>query len=105
MDNIPDEDFVSNELRLAAELYQQRNRVYGDTYKEFGRLLTALHPSGITLQSETDFNRFGVYMQVLSKIKRYSVNFENGGHVDSLKDLAVYATMLQELDYELNNSI
>ena len=103
MDNVEDEDFVSNELKLAAQLYQQRNRVYGDTYKEFGKLLVALHPSGITLQSEDDFNRFGVYMQVLGKLKRYSVNFETGGHVDSLKDLAVYATMLQELDHEHNN--
>ena len=42
MDNVEDEDFVSNELKLAAQLYQQRNRVYGDTYKEFGKLLVAL---------------------------------------------------------------
>lgn len=97
---MPENSYVGDELRLAAELYDQRNEVYGDTYKEFGDLLHALHPEGITLVTKEDFNRFGVYTQILSKIKRYSVNFMKGGHEDSLTDLAVYANMLKELDYE-----
>jgi hypothetical protein len=39
-----------------------------------------------------------VMTHIVSKLHRYALNFETGGHQDSLKDLAVYAAMLASLD-------
>jgi len=81
-------------------LYRERNAVYGDSYKNYGALGTALFPNGIELKTAEDFARWGVLALIMSKLQRYCVNFDNGGHLDSLQDLAVYAAMLFELDEE-----
>lgn len=93
---------VPEMLRDCAKLYEERNAVYGDNYKHFGTIITGLFPEGcgIELSTEEDWNRFGIIVQIASKLSRYCVNFKNGGHDDSLQDLAVYATMLRELDAE-----
>lgn len=88
----------TDSLRAAADIYEERNKLYGDNYKQFGEWVAKLFPLGVGLLSEEDFNRFGVLTQILSKLGRYCQNFEQGGHDDSLDDLAVYAMMLKELD-------
>jgi hypothetical protein len=88
-------------LRHAASIYEERNKIYGDNYKRFGSIVSLLFPNGLTLENEDDHNRFGVFVQIVSKITRYAECFELGGHIDSLDDTAVYAMMLQELDNEI----
>ena len=85
-------------LKEKAKLYEQRNAMYGDNYKRFGAIMQLLFPGGITLANEDDHNRFGVFVQIVSKVTRYAAQFEVGGHPDSMDDIAVYAMMLQELD-------
>ncbi len=96
--------FVPEALRKAAEIYEERNKLYGDNYKNFGAVWLALFPDGISTTSShaplEDCNRLGVLVQIVSKLTRYCANFGAGGHVDSLDDMAVYAMMLQELDSE-----
>lgn len=87
-------------LEEAAETYRQRREMYGDNYKRFGRIMVELFPNGIELENIADHNRFGIFVQMVYKFTRYSENFLNGGHDDSLLDLSVYATMLRELDAE-----
>ena len=89
---------VPDMLRDAAAIYEERNKLYGDNYKRFGRIMKELFPQGLKLDGHDDFNRYGVFVQVVSKITRYAENFTRGGHADSLDDMAVYAMMLQELD-------
>jgi hypothetical protein len=60
--------------------------------------MKALFPDPLLLTTEQDWNRLGVFVQVLSKVSRYAENFNRGGHDDSLLDMAVYAAMLRELD-------
>jgi hypothetical protein len=91
---------VPEMLRDAAEIYEQRNTVYGDNYKNFGKWVNGLFPHGIMAFGEHDINRLGVLVQILSKLSRYVQNFGDGGHKDSLDDLVVYVMMLQELDNE-----
>lgn len=91
---------VPEMLREAAATYEERNKLYGDNYKSFGIVMASLFPLGIRLLSVDDFNRFGVLVQVVSKLTRYAENFGRGGHDDSLLDLAVYSQMLRELDEE-----
>lgn len=96
--------FVPEQLHKLAELYEQRNALYGDNYKRFGSIMTVLFPEGLTLQSADDWNRIGIFVQKMAKVTRYAANFRNGGHVDSLDDLSVYAQMLQELDAEIRGA-
>ena len=84
-------------LRECAMTYEERNRVYGDNYKKFGHVMQAIFPVGIKLQSAEDHNRFGVFVQCLSKLTRYAESMNRGGHPDSAHDLSVYAAMLREL--------
>jgi hypothetical protein len=92
---------VPDMLRDAAKLYEVRNAFYGDNYKRFGPIMDMLFPNGIELKSSDDFNRFGIFVQVVSKVTRYAEMFTRGGHPDSLDDNAVYSMMLQELDHEM----
>lgn len=92
---------VPDSLRRCAEIYEARNLLYGDNYKRFGAIMQLLFPKGIELVSPSDFNRMGVFVQIVSKVTRYAEQFKNGGHRDSLDDAAVYAQMLAELDEDL----
>ena len=80
-------------LRQSADVFEERGRVYGDAYKNFGHVLMALRPSGFAIRNVEDANRLGVFTQIVSKIVRYANQFEAGGHDDSLLDLATYAAM------------
>jgi len=87
-------------LHGAADLYEQRNALYGDNYKRFGGIMMQLFPNGITLRSIESHNRFHMFTQIVAKVTRYAAQFSAGGHEDSLDDIAVYAMMLKELDAE-----
>ena len=91
---------VPDMLRQSAQTYEERNQLYGDNYKRFGPIMAQLFPNGIELNSDDDHNRFGVFVQIVSKLTRYAENFRVGGHDDSLLDMTVYATMLRELEME-----
>lgn len=84
-------------LMEAANTYEQRNALYGDSYLVFGQVMAAMLPSGIELSGERAFNRFGVLVQCVSKLTRYAANLQAGGHQDSAHDLCVYAAMLESL--------
>lgn len=90
---------VPDFLHSLASIYEQRNSIYGDNYKKFGRIMSTILGER-TFQSAEDFNRFGIFVQMISKITRYAENYDRGGHEDSLDDLCVYAMMLKELDSE-----
>jgi len=85
-------------LRQSADVFEERGRVYGDAYKNFGHVLMALRPNGFAIRNIEDANRLGVLTQIVMKIARYANQFEAGGHDDSLLDLSTYAAMLRELD-------
>ncbi|MCK5025182.1 MAG: hypothetical protein KAS15_01225, partial [Nanoarchaeota archaeon] len=85
-------------LHKAAELFEERDRAYGSSYKQFGKVVLAFFPDGITLKTEDDFTRWGVLNMIFSKMNRYCNNFSEGGHPDSLADMSVYPAMLAEID-------
>ena len=88
---------VPDMLRNAAKIYDERNKMYGDNYKRFGPALNGLM-NGAVLKTPDDFNRFGLLVQIFSKVSRYCNMFDKGGHDDSLDDIAVYVMMLKEID-------
>ena len=81
----------------ASRIYKEKNALYGDNYKRFGPALHSLI-SSVKIDNPDDFNRFALLTQIFSKMSRYCQMFSEGGHDDSLDDLAVYAMMLKELD-------
>ena len=96
---------VPERLRNAANLYEERNKLYKDNYKHFGRIMAALFPEGLTVQSPDDWNRVGLFVQVVGKITRYPAQWKEGGHPDSLDDVSVYSQMLAEVDDEIRNDV
>lgn len=55
-------------LRESAGIYEERNAVYGDTYKHHGTAMAGLFPNGLALHSKDDFNRFGIVNMMVSKL-------------------------------------
>ncbi len=89
---------VVTRIRRHADLFEDRSKVYGDNYVHFGKVMIGMFPDGVTLKSEADFARIGIFIQVMAKTTRYANNFARGGHEDSLDDNSVYSAMLAELD-------
>lgn len=91
---------VPERLRDLGAIYESRASMYGDNYKHFGKVMIGAFPRGLHLQTEDDFARFGIYVQIMSKMTRYAQSF-HCGHSDSLDDAAVYSQMLREVDYDI----
>jgi hypothetical protein len=85
-------------LEEGAELFRQRNAIYGNGHLKVGKIMAALFPEGIKLESSDDHLRFHIFMLAVVKLTRYSENFGKGGHADSVLDLSVYAAMLSSID-------
>ena len=91
---------VADALEEAAKVFRERSALYKDNYKQFGHFTQPLLKS-VELKTADDFTRMGLVVQVLNKVSRYLQQFQEGGHSDSLTDLAVYAMMLKEVDAEV----
>lgn len=91
---------ASEILRAAAALNLSKSEEYGNAPNRFGEVMSAFFPSGIHIEGIADFNRFQIFVQMVVKLTRYRENWVGGGHEDSLRDLAVYAAMLQAYDSE-----
>lgn len=88
---------VPSILREAADTYESRNPVYGDAYKHYGATMMGFFPQGLYISKPDDWNRFGLFSMMVSKMTRIAANLTTGGHRDSSLDLSVYAAMMTEL--------
>lgn len=86
-------------LMDAAELFEKKNKEYGDGYSSFSELMFQLL-GPVELKTVEDFKRFNRIGSIMGKVNRYAKNFSKGGHEDSATDLVVYAAILKELDGE-----
>lgn len=84
-------------LREAAATYEGRNPLYGDAYKHYGATMMGFFPNGMYINEPEDWNRFGLFSMMVSKMTRIAANLATGGHRDSSLDLSVYAAMMTEL--------
>jgi hypothetical protein len=98
-----EEPFVVRELKAKADLFLERNKLYGDNYKRFGAVFSlVMQGQNLDTSNPSDMCRLGILVQIVGKVTRYGENFNRGGHDDSLDDIAVYALMLKELDDDSN---
>lgn len=88
-------------LRMLVELQKGRNTAYAETYKMKGDVMMAMFKGKMpVLDNELDINRYAMLDFIVSKLIRYTQNWEEG-HADSLDDVSVYCTMLNVLDKDL----
>lgn len=88
-------------LSGGAEIFKQRNSVYGNNYLNVGKCFVGLFPEGVQLKTADDFNRFHIFMLAVVKLTRYANNWSVGGHLDSSDDAMVYMAMLSSIDEEI----
>ena len=82
-------------LEAAAATFRERNAVYKDNYIKVGQIMAILFPDGITLKNTADFTKWHLFELMIVKVTR----FVNGDleHHDSIRDIAVYAAMIESL--------
>lgn len=78
-------------------LYKERNAYYGDSFSRWGPVFTALFPDGVRVRTDDDWNRLTCLGHVIDKLVRYTTDFHRP-HQDSIRDLGVYAHILEGLD-------
>lgn len=90
-------------LRECADLFDTRSIQYPrNNWEIVGNIMNILVPEGIELKTENDHERYHIFTWLIGKICRYSQNYNNGGHEDSLKDAIVYAAILKSIDEKIN---
>jgi len=92
----PDEILIE-----AASLHKSKDAEYGAGWRRFGFVIDALFEGKrVKLETPRDHSRFAILVMIAAKLSRYAANWNSGGHADSLRDIAVYAAMLESLDGE-----
>lgn len=95
------QDKVVENLKNLIAIREGKNSDYGEAHKKKGEVIVALFGGIPQFDSAEDLSRYGMLEFIASKMVCYCANFHNGGHADSLDDIAVYTQMLKELDVEL----
>lgn len=90
-------------LSAAQKMHSKKNNEYGSGHIRHGNAMAALFPNGLNLKTPSDFARFALFDLLLVKMVRYSANFAVP-HRDSIKDIIVYAAMLEEANAKATNN-
>jgi hypothetical protein len=86
---------VAEILEEAAQTFRERNAVYRDNAVKVGDLMAVLFPHGVTLRTAKDHRAYHLFELMIVKLTRF-VNSDLR-HQDSIRDLAVYAAMVESL--------
>ena len=91
---------VEQRLLNLSALFARKDAQYGDAHHCVACVLELLL-GDVKLDSVDAKHRYFLLSMIVLKLSRYTNNFNEGGHGDSLDDLAVYAQILRELDANL----
>lgn len=87
-------------LSEGAEVFKRGGGAYKDAYLVYGDVMAALFPEGLNVRTVEDWQRLGVFNQIMTKVTRYAMTLESGGHADSALDISVYGAMLRSITTE-----
>ena len=88
-------------MRLGAETYEKKAAIYGDSYRQIGKVLHAMYPEPPSLDSEEAWVRLGLQVHIITKLVRDGNAFVlEKTLIDNPRDLTVYASMLEEIERE-----
>jgi len=90
---------VATRLADLGKIHDERNAIYGDNYMHIGEMMMGMFPHGMEIRTADEFNRLSLFYHLLGKLSRYARQMPEGGHEDSLDDMAVYAMMLRQFDF------
>jgi hypothetical protein len=79
-------------LEAMLDTFKARNTTYGENYLMLGKVMVALFPNGITLQTEEDHIKFHWVSWFVGKFTRFAAS--GMVHEDSMIDASVYGAML-----------
>ncbi len=82
-------------LKKCAEIYNEKGKEYGHTYEDFGKIVMAYFPDGLSIKTEKEANKFGVFFMMMHKMMRIISSKFNSK--DSMIDLSVYSALLKEI--------
>lgn len=82
-------------LQAAADTFRERNAVYASNHEKVGEIMNVLFPHGVHLNSALAFERWHIFELIIIKLTRF-VNADMS-HKDSVRDIAVYAAILEML--------
>ena len=91
-------------MKEAIKTFEERSKVYGESYKIHGRVMAEIFPKGIKLETPEDFSRFLIFNMQIGKLIRYSQSWSER-HIDSSHDCGVYSFMQEELDQKYHENI
>jgi hypothetical protein len=104
---VVDEPQLPNASTLLGEMQQtfaERGRVYGSSYVRAGKVLKALIPDGVVVETESDYAIMATLGIIVHKLCRAlnpkglsPVRISQLDHQDSIHDAAVYAAIWEEL--------
>tara|TARA_R110000765_G_scaffold426490_1_gene542312 strand:- start:95 stop:394 length:300 start_codon:yes stop_codon:yes gene_type:complete len=89
------ENDAADILAEMAETFRERNKVYGDNYKNVGNVMLALFPNGVSLKTAHDYNVWHLLELAIVKLTRFANS--NLKHEDSIHDAAVYLAMVESI--------
>jgi hypothetical protein len=82
---------VGEILRNAADIFDRQSELYGDNWLDFGPMMAAIFPKGLTIETADEWRRLGLLIQIANKFTRTCQTFKAGGHHDSNIDGTVYS--------------
>lgn len=91
-------DVMNDAINLFSKKSHDDN--YGDGHIRFGEVMVSLFPNGLTINSKKHWIILGIFIQIISKIMRLSINiFEDKPKAvekreDNSMDMTVYSSML-----------
>jgi hypothetical protein len=88
------QEIVENIQKEQMQILKQRNSEYGQSYKKVGEIMQILFPKGIFIGEKEQQQQFDLFKQIVGKLARFSHQFPNEIHRDSLIDAGNYITLL-----------
>lgn len=88
------QEITENIQKEQLQILEQRSSEYGQSYKKVGEIMQILFPKGIFICEKEQQQYFDLFKQVVGKLARFSHQFPNEIHRDSLIDAGNYITLL-----------
>lgn len=88
---------AAGRMMNAAELYHDKGKIYGHSYRNFGPVLEKMFPKGLFVKTADDWNRLGLFMMIMHKNMRLANNLLDTDSTESPTDAGVYNFMMAEV--------
>ena len=92
---------AAKRLEISADTMRDRDAMYGGTDDLHAAAMAAIFRGKIEIRTADDFRRFSLINMMVLKLTRYTANYQEGGHEDSITDLINYSAALAEVDAEM----